>query len=338
MIEKLGVAGALVVAVWLLGVGIGHAGGDGFVRSGGREGVLTPETPISLDTIASRGIRHTALVSLNLPKVTSIDPGSVRVTTPGYTLDDARATPIVEFRAEKNPKPRSLLVLMDNSNSMIQGDTASDPNYRRIDAVRLLFEALPATDRVSLACFPCRRSVDDQSRTDDTARPYEVITAAVAPQKASTDVEKLRDEENGSTPLYRAIVAGAQTLAASPGGRRRVMVLLTDGKNSDQLSPSLAKTIAAVRDAGVEVYAVGLGKDADVATLRTITPHVLRADDAATLGRTFREIVQQMSRSVVEVDLDVIVGRMGKPIPPGRSVEIAFRSNGRLYTTKGTTK
>ena len=339
---KIGAAGVLIVALWGVGVAVDRLGGSRLLAQGSREGALAPETPFEVSTVqADRKEKHTALVALSAPHVTVIDPGSVQVTSDGLRLDGAQIRPVYEYVQPKDPKPRTVLLLLDNSTSMVgipNAVPATDPQYRRLDACRNLIESLPPTDKVSLACFPCRRSVEDQRRMNPPERPFELLTPPAAAMKAGDLLDALRDEENGPTPLYRAVEEGAARLAKSPPGVQRVLVLLTDGQDSNHNPAELRDAAAAVKADGIEMYAVGLGAEPDMGVLKTMAQHTLRADDATVLSRAFRQIALAMSRTVTQVDMDVTVARDGRPIPPGRPVDVTFRSNGKLFHIRGKTQ
>lgn len=83
----------------------------------------------------------------------------------------------------------------------------------------------------------------------------------------------------GDTALYQAIVDSAGILDAAPAGRR-IVVILTDGKNDKANSPATdADAIAAAGKAGSVVITVGLGGNANRSVLKKI------ADE--TGGRAF---------------------------------------------------
>lgn len=340
-LAKVGVVGVLIGAVWAMGLGVERLGGQKFVDRGAKEGALVPEIPEEIRPIQG-GIKHSALVSLSIPKVPSIDPGSIKITTAGYTVDDTKIRPVTEYRKATNPKPRTILVLLDNSNSMkiaANGNPPSDPAYKRLEACRTLLASLsPGTDRVALASFPCRNSTEDWSHRNNTTRPFELVSKWTSPGEAIDAVESLRYEENGSTPLYRALQQGARALAAEGGNTQKILVLLSDGQDTDFLPEGEQRAIEALKASGAETYAIGLGAGADVTGLSTLTPHVLKADDAQELNRAFRQILLQMSREVVQIDMDLMVGRVGDPIPAGQKVDITFRSNGKLYKATGRTE
>ena len=339
---KVGVAGGLIVALWGVGLAIDRLGGHKLIEQGSREGALAPEMPSEVPTVrAERTEKHTALVALSVPHVAAIDAGTVQVTSDGLRLDGAQIRPVYEYVQPKDPKPRSVLLLLDNSTSMVgipNTVPATDPQYRRLDACRNLIEALPPTDKVSLACFPCRRSVKDERTNRDPDQPFELLTPPAAAMKAGDLLDALRDEENGPTPLYRAVREGADLLAKNPPGVQRVLVLLTDGQDTNHDSTELREAAAAVKADGVEMYAVGLGHEPDMGVLKTMAQHTLLADDATVLSRAFRQIALAMSRTVTQVDLDVTVARDGRPIPPGRLVDVTFRSGGKLYHIRGKTQ
>src|SRR4051794_36914023 len=113
-LAKVGIVGVLIGAVWAMALGVERLGGHRLVDQEAKEGALVPEVPEEIQPIKA-GIKHSALVTLSIPKVPSIDPGSIHVTTPGYTIDDAKVRPITEFKKASNPKPRTILVLLDNS-------------------------------------------------------------------------------------------------------------------------------------------------------------------------------------------------------------------------------
>ncbi len=346
---KVGIAGLLLGAVWGVSYGIERAGSERLVNHPGLAGALVPEIAEEIEPI--RGpVKHSALVALSVPQVRSIDPGSVKVSTAGYTLEDAQIRPIMEYKKVAHPKPRSIVVLLDNSLSMVRDYDmgpkhflASDKNYRRLDACRQLLEALSeSSDRIALACFPSRMDPTHQVSALQKP-PSELLTTWTTPSKASELLESLRGAEDGSTPLFRGSEMGAKLFATAPKGSQRVLLVLTDGKDTDGqvgLHPEISeqRAVDAIHASGAETYAIGLGPDADLDVLKQMYTTVLKADDASALDRTFQQILHQMSREVVQIDLDVTVGHVGKPIPAGQPIEITYRSGGKLYKSRGTTQ
>lgn len=330
-----------MVALIGLGLAIERSGGHRVYQQTSGEGVLLPEVPVRVDPISKdKPLKHTSLVTLSIPTSEPIDPKTIQVTTPGMSLEDAQLHPIFDFRKSSNPKPRSVVVLLDNSLSMVipnNGNPASDPEYKRIEAVKSLLYALPKNDRVFVSCFPCRQSVDNQRQDIHAKRPFELLTEGASPSDAAPALEKLRGEENGSTPLYRAISQCANVFAREDPSRQRVLVLLTDGMDTDQDPNGLDQAVADIHKSGCQVYAIGLGPGSDMHVLRQLSSFVQRAEDDESLSRTFRQIVLQMSKQLTQVDMDLVVGRTGKGIQSGESVEVNYRIGGKLYTSTGKT-
>jgi hypothetical protein len=350
---KVGIAGILLGVVWGVSYGIERAGSERLVNHPGFEGALVPEVAEEIEPI--RGdVKHNALVALSVPQVRSIDPGSVRVSTPGYTLEDAQIRPILEYKKNEHPRPKSVLVVLDNSRSMVIKYTGyrdpsrevlpSDPEYRRLDACRLLLESLSQSeDKVAIACFPCRKVTGKQEYTDRAKFPFELVAPWSPPLDAADKLESLREQENGATPLFNSVEEAVKILAKAPAGTQKVLVLLTDGMDTSGPGnrPDMEakyRAVKALRTSGIETYAIGLGHEADIDTLQEMASTVLKADDATALNRTFKQILHQMSREVVQIDVDVTVGHVGKPIPAGQPIEITYRSGGKLYKSRGTTQ
>jgi len=350
---KVGVAGLLLGAVWGVSYGIERAGSERLVNHPGFEGALVPEVAEEIEPI--RGdVKHNALVALSVPQVRSIDPGSVSVSTPGYTLENAQIRPILEYRKNEHPRPKSVLVVLDNSRSMSVPYNSyrdrgrilqpSDSKYRRLDACRLLLESLSqTTDRVALACFPCRLVSGTKENSQNAKFPFELFEPWSAPLDAADRLDSLRNQENGATPLFNSAEEAVKILSKAPAGTQKVLVLLTDGMDTSGPGngPDMEakrRAITALNTSGIETYAIGLGQEADIDTLREMASTVLKADDATALNRTFKQILHQMSREVVQIDVDVTVGHVGKPIPAGQPIEITYRSGGKLYKSRGVTQ
>lgn len=342
-LAKFGVAGLALGGLWLLGLGVDRAGGRLVTERSAAEGALLPEVAAKIELPPPAPLpKHSARVALSVPQVTSVDAGSVRVLTPGYVVDASQSRPVLQYRKPSKPKPRSIMLVLDNSMSMVESDGVSppsDPGYLRLNACRRLLASLSNdTDRVSLAVFPCRFSIEIDKSRKPASKPFELLAQGQTPAKVSEMLETLRREENYTTPLYQGIEDGALTLGSEDAGRQRLMVLLTDGKNTWGPPGGLQRAVDAVSKAGVDTYAIALGAEADESTLEQISPHVLRADDASGLDNTFKKVIEQISREVVQVDMDLVVSRRGAPIPSAQPIEIEFRSNGKLYTVKGRTK
>jgi Mg-chelatase subunit ChlD len=90
------------------------------------------------------------------------------------------------------------------------------------------------------------------------------------------------------TALYDTTLAAyAQMVSTYRAGTPNVILIVTDGKNEDPGSPTLAKTLAALKstsvaDRKVPIYTIGYGADADSTALRAIS--------AATGGQYYQAL------------------------------------------------
>ena len=115
---------------------------------------------------------------------------------------------------------------------------------------------------------------------------------------------------------------------------KRVIVLLTDGRHWDPLRgevvdpPGLPAVLERLRSDGIEVYAVGLGDDANAPLLRAVAgdeSRYLRSPTTGELRTVYRDIARHIEatrllrqlelRDMVPVDMDYEPGS-GRPVEP----------------------
>jgi VWFA-related protein len=106
---------------------------------------------------------------------------------------------------------------------------------------------------------------------------------------------------NGDTALYDAVGQAALLMQALPSGRK-VLVVLTDGQDTRSRAP-LGGAIAAARDAGTLVFAVGLGDDVNSDVLNELAAQTagqaLFPASPDELGRAFGSIADQLRHQYV---------------------------------------
>ena len=171
-------------------------------------------------------------------------------------LDNGQPRKITDFRAE--PSPVSLAILFDISGSMRTSDRML---AARFAAHHVLSWLEPGRDEAALLTF--------DSRLHEVA-PFTVDTRAL--QGALGEVDPF-----GATSLHDAVAEAAQRAAARTG-RRRAVVVITDGiDTSSGLTPGEVSGIASAID--VPVYIIATvhpidhpGRDTSLAESSTQNP------------------------------------------------------------------
>jgi Ca-activated chloride channel family protein len=169
--------------------------------------------------------------------------------TPGnFTiLEDGK--PTIPTLAGPSNEPLSIVMVIDRSGSMASdadGNLATPETRNDIANVAGadFVAALDSTDQMALVEF------DDTIRTtvDFTSNKTTLTTAINA------------GAPGGSTALYDAVITAANLMAGRSG--RRFVIVLSDGDDTAS-SSSLEAAIDAAQSAGVSVYTVVLGSDAN---------------------------------------------------------------------------
>jgi VWFA-related protein len=173
----------------------------------------------------------------------------IQDVTPGnFTiLEDGK--PTIPTLAGPSNEPLSIVMVIDRSGSMASdadGNLATPETRNDIANVAGadFVAALDSTDQMALVEF------DDTIRTtvDFTSNKTTLTTAINA------------GAPGGSTALYDAVITAANLMAGRSG--RRFVIVLSDGDDTAS-SSSLEAAIDAAQSAGVSVYTVVLGSDAN---------------------------------------------------------------------------
>src|SRR3954454_24143651 len=148
----------------------------------------------------------------------------------GYTFEDVKR------------KGLDLLIAVDTSRSMLSNDI--QPN--RLERVKLAIQDLSDElqgDRVGLIAFAGRAFLQAPLTID-----YDAVIEAVNDLDTKTIPE-------GGTNISSAITLATQSFGKSAMGNR-ALIIFTDG---EELSGDAAKTAKTAADAGVRIFAVGVG-------------------------------------------------------------------------------
>jgi Ca-activated chloride channel family protein len=154
--------------------------------------------------------------------------------------DDGKPQPIAVFTNE--PLPIRLIVMLDVSGSM-EGNL---PLLRA--GAQQLFVRLRPDDRTRVGAFGHDITISP-AFTNDAAQLDAALPATIA--------------SDAPTPLWRAVDQAMDALASGEGDERRVVLVLSDGKDSGPISfrerfVSEAEVIDRSRNEDVMVYAIGL--------------------------------------------------------------------------------
>ncbi len=230
----------------------------------------------SVDVTAFPKVRIAVSVadSVGLP-ITGLDASSFELKEDDQTISPVRVDSVVDSQ-----EPVATALVMDVSGSM------NDDG--KIDAAKTaaaaFIDTLGAKDSAALISF------SDQVRV---VQPYTGDRAAL--KKAIAGLQA-----NGDTLLYDAITQTANLQGALPE-RRKIILLLTDGADTRSKS-SVEATVAATQQAGVVVFAIGLGGDVNHDVLDQLAGSAGQAvyvSDPAQLRETFLSVGDRLRRQYV---------------------------------------
>jgi Mg-chelatase subunit ChlD len=195
----------------------------------------------------------------------------------------------------------SVVLVLDRSGSM--GERVKGDRRFKSEIARAAVEhALSATDSAiaKRPDFPIKVGIvvfSDEVETLLPVRPYD----AEAIRGALVGVAKPR----GGTAIGDAMDAARQELYRS-GTFRKVMLVLTDGENTDGRDPAdVAREIFARSDGGVRMYFVAFDTDADkFGFVRDVKGDVVTAQNSASLQSSLASLYESkvLAESVTEPD------------------------------------
>ena len=145
--------------------------------------------------------------------------------------------PVVGFRAINLGREKSVVLLLDRSQSMI-GQAIADASA----AARQFVGAKPQRDRVAVVAVG--------------KKAVQLTSFSSNPAEADAALRTIEVDKVVGTALYDGILVSTQALAADVNPTR-VLILLTDGQEVSS-EASLEQAIRAARDAHVAVYAIGI--------------------------------------------------------------------------------
>lgn len=272
----------------------------------------------SLDGLARQFARHAAVVIDDVPASAARsetwaalgaavrDQGTGLLVLGGprsFAAGSYRNSPLesllpVESRPAGLADPAAIAFVVDKSGSM--GASSAGVNRFRL-AQRAVVEtaaALGGRDSAALVVF------DAESRVLLPLQDAVAFREAVAHPWAA--------QPRGGTQLIPALGAALTQLAAADA-RRRLLVLVTDGFIEARPDVSLRSRLS---EAGIELIALGVGPDADMAALQRLFPEdratFLRVGEAAELPAVMRQGLESRRAPIERGRLGV---RELRPLP-----------------------
>lgn len=213
-------------------------------------------------------------ISLPAAAVDGPVPTGARVWENGTPIEQVSLRSLTE-RAQ----PIDVVLAVDVSGSM-KGQPLADAKA----AASRFVDSMGASDRVAVIAFGPTAQVRSRFTSERSA-----LGSAVDGLAAS-----------GETALYDGVATGLDLLTAEPG-RRRAIIVLTDGKDT-MSSATLDSDIAGARKLGVPVYVVGLkSSDYDPKTIASLASatggRLVSATDSQSLVAIYGQLARELQRA-----------------------------------------
>ncbi len=213
-------------------------------------------------------------------------------------------------------EPITAAVLLDTSTTMGYGDKL--PKAK--EAIKAFGASLNAQDQVAFYQIAGTGPAGVKRLLDFTT-DHAKLNAVVDPLQAGA--------LGTQAPIYDALYQVAKDMARLSG--RRLIVLQTDQHDDGSRAHTLEQALALVKSVHLPVYTIGLGEDADQATLQKISAETGGAsfanpDSAERLSASYQSILSQLRNSyrmMLESPTPFSVG--------AHSVEVRVNYQGKGY-------
>lgn len=150
-------------------------------------------------------------------------------------LDEGTPQTVAHFAQHESPI--SVVILFDRSGSMMQDDRIMHAR----DGVREFLKALRPEDEAVVVVF------------GDTVD----MLGGFGMDARTVDRELRRVDAEGGTRLHDAVIEGARLISVPERKEKRALLILSDGEDTASRA-TLEEAAAAVRQAGVPAYAIGI--------------------------------------------------------------------------------
>lgn len=139
-----------------------------------------------------------------------------------------------------NTADYSALMLLDQSGSI----SGTDPENYRLEAAKIFCSNLGANNNIGLWSFANSNYTELVDFTTDTALVIQ-------------EIEKLRNQEGGSTPLYKSQYGAISYTRDNSTKANKAVLTFTDGEDTEY-RPTSDEVVAHAKDKNVKLYNIGL--------------------------------------------------------------------------------
>ncbi|MDI9641234.1 vWA domain-containing protein [Kamptonema cortianum] len=339
-VVRLTALGGLAGVAFLCSATINLAANPNVYQEPSREGVLMPQAiakeklaaPVADQTPSEASEQFQRRLRFRVPS-NDIEPMSFVSLSDGTAVQVVSVVPVKETKVDD--RGRSVMVLIDNSYSMIQNSPPSpwnrdwlprsDPEYKRIDAVNALINEMGEKDRMALALFPRLNRMP--GRRVPRVEPPALVQNFGPPNALKGILEEMRGKENSGTPLYRVLGMSIGWLSTQ-GDRSKIVVMLTDGRDTEGDGQAPAGLREQIEAAGIQVFVVALGPAADIEGLSRVADEVLAVQDSSEVVAAFQKLAEKIETLIVGYDVELQISRAERPFEDDEDVQIGFRSKG----------
>ncbi len=213
-------------------------------------------------------------------------------------------------------QPITAAVLLDTSSTMGYGNKLPDAKA----AISAFGQSLNTNDQVGFYQI-AGDDLDGVHRLLDFTKDHNQLAATVNPLPAPGPGVK--------APIYDALDEVAQDMASIPG--RKLVILQTDMHDDGSKTYSQQQALELLQRVHLPVYTIGLGTDADLATLQSISQATggtsFDYTDAASLSASYQSILSQFRdayRLIAQTDNAFSIGK--------HEVQVQVDYQGQMYT------
>ncbi len=177
-------------------------------------------------------------------------------------------------------QPQDTIFIIDSSGSMV----TSDPSNLRLEATKKYVDSMREPDRGAVVDFDDTAGLAPKGSGDHLSSDY---------AKIKQNIDSI--DSSGGTDVGAGLeVANSELIGYGNPSRLWIEILLTDGNEPDTYYPSTSMQVQNATDAGIMIFTIGLGPDANTALLGEIANRTggeyYHAENAEALEEIYTKI------------------------------------------------